>query len=506
MSSKMGRQNKFADHKKTNETPASELFGVILEDVIKTAEMSEAEWLKLSTVPFELLAIPVSQNGHYPVTQSGVDAAHKLTQQTWSAREDLRQTIARDAFNKLSFQAIGETICNMKSALAEFPENPDQPEAEIGDDAYAFLAEGYLKNLEKLAGLGRPDVDRHIPCHLFDASQAVQAFTVGPVQFRPRSDWLDLFVKKADERTLIQQVENGELEMETLRSMRTESDNGRHAANAVDVLTTLRHYSWVATIKMDGHEPVKSHQKASILVGLAIDVVGLRFHRQDALRFTKSGRQHLYFEDRLATAPDGRFLHGSSARIPGLAGKPGVLAAKMANEQNFLDAAGCILQRYLEGRRTGQALHLVERWVNALYWVGEARREASDFMAVVNYGCAADGLSGAGGDAHLMIAFAEAAFGPVDTPSPDGALSVSEAVHRVYREGRNKLAHGEAPGLLEDLAEPRATGEALLAILFDAVTPVLADLLQNEPNLLGLDKKLAYRLLQAKLIAKKASV
>ena len=105
-----------------------------------------------------------------------------------------------------------------------------------------------------------------------------------------------------------------------------------------------------------------------------------------------------------------------------------------------------------------------------------------------------------------MIAFAEAAFGPVDTPSPDGALSVSEAVHRVYREGRNKLAHGEAPGLLEDLAEPRATGEALLAILFDAVTPVLADLLQNEPNLLGLDKKLAYRLLQAKLIAKKASV
>ncbi len=111
----MGRQNKFADHKKTNETPASELFGVILEDVIKTAEMSEAEWLKLSTVPFELLAIPVSQNGHYPVTQSGVDAAHKLTQQTWSAREDLRQTIARDAFNKLSFQAIGETICNMKS-------------------------------------------------------------------------------------------------------------------------------------------------------------------------------------------------------------------------------------------------------------------------------------------------------------------------------------------------------------------------------------------------------
>lgn len=501
----MGREKKFAEHKKANETPAGELFGLILEDVIKTAKMPEAEWLKLSTVPFELLAIPVSQNGHYQVTQSGVNAAYTLTQQTWNAREDLRQTITHDAFNKISFQAIGDTICNMKSGLAERPENIDQPDAAHDDDVYVALAKDYLANLDKLVGRGRPDVDRHIPCHLFDVSQAVPAFTVGPIQFRPRSEWLDLFVKKADVRTLIQQVESGGLEMETLRSMRVELENGRYAANAANILTTLRHYSWVATIKMDGHEPAKSHQKASILVGLAIDVVGLRFHRQDALRFTKSGRQHLYSEDRLATSPDGSLLHGSSTRMPGLAGKPGALAAKMANEQSFLDAAGCILQRYLDGRRIGHALHLVERWVNALYWVGEARREASDFMAVVNYGCAADGLSGAGGDAHLMIAFAEAAFGPVDIPLSDGALSVAEMVHRVYREGRNKLAHGEAPGLLEDLAEPRAIGEALLTILFDAVTPVLADLLQNEPNLLALDKKLAYRLLQAKLAARKVS-
>lgn len=75
------------------------------------------------------------------------------------------------------------------------------------------------------------------------------------------------------------------------------------------------------------------------------------------------------------------------------------------------------------------------------------------------------------------------------------------AVHKVYREGRNKLAHGEMSGLLEDLAEPRAVGEAL----FDVVTPVLADLLRNEPNLPKLDEKRAYRLLEAKLAARKAS-
>ncbi len=87
----------------------------------------------------------------------------------------------------------------------------------------------------------------------------------------------------------------------------------------------------------------------------------------------------------------------------------------------------------------------------------------------------------------------------------EGALTVDAAVHKVYREGGNKLAHGEMSGLLEDLAEPRAVREALPSALFDVVTPVLADLLQNEPKLPKLDEKRAYRLLEAKLAARKAS-
>jgi len=189
--------------------------------------------------------------------------------------------------------------------------------------------------------------------------------------------------------------------------------------------------------------------------------------------------------------------------MPGLGGRPGALAGKMAKEQPFLDDAGCILHNYVDGRRSGHALPLVERWVNALYWVGEACREVSDFMAVVNYGCAADVLSGAGGTARDLTTFAEAALKPADDAVPTGGLSVDAAVNIVYREGRNKLAHGEMSGLLEDLAKPREVGEALLSALFDVVTPVLRDLLQNEPNLLNLDEKHAFRLLEAKLSANK---
>lgn len=498
----MTRERKFTGQSNGTETPRSKLIETIIEEVIKAKAMPYAQWLALSPNPLVPLAIPVSQDGQYPVTQAGVDAAHALTQQSWQLCETLRQTIDREAFSRLSFRAIGDTLRDCQVHLPEVTDEQKGQDWVLGESFYVALAEDYNVRLQQLATRASLDVDRHIPCHLFHLNQAVPAFAVGPVQFLPRAEWLDSFVKDSEVRNLIRQVETRQLEMEKLTERSTTSAVGRHA---LDVLRTLRQYSWVATVRMEGHEPARSHLKASVVVGLAIDAIGLRFQVEDARRFTKAGKQHLFAEDRLATTLDGRILRGTSVQMPGIGGSPGALAAKMVGEQPFLDAAGCILQHYVNGRKNGHALHLVERWANALYWVGEARREVSDFMAVVNYGCAADGLSGAGGKASDMTSFAEAALKPKTEPVPDGTLTVGDAVHKVYREGRNKLAHGEIPGLLEDLAEPRAVGEALMSALFDVVTPVLADLLQNEPNLSELDGKLAYRLLKAKLEANRST-
>ena len=264
-------------------------------------------------------------------------------------------------------------------------------------------------------------------------------------------------------------------------------------------LISLRAFQWVATIRIIGHALSQSHQKASIIAGLAIDAIGLRFQVADARRFTKAGRQHLFAEERRATTTKGAFVRGSSVQMPGLGSKPGSLAEKMAAERPFLDAAGRVLETYLQGRQTGRAPHLVERWANALYWVGEARREESDFMAIVNYGCAADGLSGAGGDANVMTKFAEAALNPKAQPILADALSIEDAVTTVYREGRNKLAHGEMPGLLEDLAHARAVADVLLINLFDACTVELANIITSRTEILGIAEKHAYRAFQERL-------
>ena len=139
--------------------------------------------------------------------------------------------------------------------------------------------------------------------------------------------------------------------------------------------------------------------------------------------------------------------------------------------------------------------------MNALYWVGEARREVSDFMAVVKYGCAVDGLSGAGGKSRTIAAFAKVALEPGNGDEPPaGTMSVAAAVEIVYEKGRNQLTHGEVPGVLEDFNMARRVGDALLASLFYVVTLAVAEIVADEKSRVrGLEKKYAYRFLKARL-------
>jgi len=464
----------------------------IIEAVIDAQALSFKDWLALSPNSLAPLALPVSTGGQYHVTQAGIDAAHALTSQVWKARADFRQTIGRENFNRISFTAIGDTVA---SCTTHLDPNEDPP----GERFYAAVAADFSAKLDALADKACGDVDRHIPCHLFDLNQGVAGFAVGPVEFLPRSDWLTRYVTNLVQLGYIQDVEERRVSYDDLRRQALNQGAPRDIYEAWRILSVLRNFTWIATLRVSHHELDQSHRKASLIVGLAIDVIGMRFHVTDARKFTRMGRQHLYFEERLASTPDGRFLSGSSIGMPGLGAKPGALAIKIAAEQPFLDDAGEVFTAYLAGRQKGQAPHLVERWMNALYWFGEARREASDFMAVVDYGCAVDGLSGAGGTAAKMVNFAEAALNPKGYPTPPGAISVADAVNRLYVEGRNKLAHGEAPGLFEDLTELRAIGDDLLAKMFDVITVELADFIRNKPQYLTVPEDHAFRALKTRL-------
>ena len=476
------------------EESAEKLLEVILDEVIQTASMPFDEWQKLWTSPFIPMAIPAGQDREYQCTQTAVDAAHKLTSQTWKQRADLRQTISRSAFDRLSFTAIGQTITLSPTHLP-----PGQQTGTPDRAFYAAMAADYAASLDVAATKARPDYDRHIPCHLFDVSQGVAPFAVGPVRFLPRVEWIRTYVTDPTVFRLVDRIERGTLSPTGLSKRALTPGATQEVLAARDIISFLGNFPWIATIRVRGHEPNQSHHKAAVIVGLATDLIGLRFHLEDARRFARAGQRHLLNEARLATDMNGRFLRGWTSQRPGIGGRPGAVAAKMRAEQPFFDAAGQALEAYVVGRNSGKAPHLVERWANAVYWFGEARREASDFMAVVDYGCAADGLSGAGGDARVLTEFANAALNPKSSATPTGGISIPDAVTRIYREGRNKLAHGEEPGLFEDQSETRRLGDELVSLLLNEITAELAEILTNRPALLTVSEQHAYRALVTRL-------
>ena len=434
-------------HRRAGETTET-LLEVIVEDVVKAAAMPENDWWALNKFPLEpLLAIPDSAGGMCPVTHAGVEAAHKLTDRVWNEREDYRQTIEREAFNCLSFSAIGQALRAALARVLKESGNADGS-SELDSGFYHELAADFRNTLDRLTDEIRTDVDRHIPCTLFHEDQLVPAFSVGPVEFLPRAEWIDRFVHDPEARRVVEQVDKGELAIKEVRRRAMKPDSGRAIEDALTTITCLRGFSWVGTIRAAGHEPRQSYRKMATIVGVAIDAVGLGFNVEGARRFTRVGRAHLFAEDRLATAVDnGRLIHGGRKNVPGVGGAPGELAAKMQAEREFLDAAGEILNAYVESRQKGPAPHLVEAWVNALHWIGEARREVSDFMAVVKYGCAIDGLSGAGGKASAITEFAEAALAPQEGDEPrEGARSIAQAVEMVYVRGEAHSPMATRPG------------------------------------------------------------
>ena len=463
--------------------------------------MAEDDWWALSQFPLAPLAIPASVGKEYRVTQAGVNAAHRLTDKVWDERADHRRTIDRKAFDGLSFRAIGQALQASVARILEEADDADGDD-ELDRTFYRQVAAEFRDILDKLAEEVCVDVDQHIPCTLFHAGQSVPAFSVGPVEFLPRADWIDRFVPDGGTRDLVDQVERRELTIEHMRREALKKDSGRAAQDALTAVSFLRGFAWVGTSRIVGHELKQSHRKASTIVGLAIEVVGLLFHESEARRFTRAGRAHLIEEHRLATAADdGRFIHGWSAHLPGFGSGPDKIAGTIRAEHEFLDSAGGILGAYLADSQKGGARQLVEAWVNALYWFGEARREMSEFMAVVKYGCSIDVLSGGGGEVKKIRDFAEAALSPRKGEEPrEGVRSVAQAVSLVYQKGRNQLTHGETPGVLEDFREQQWVGDFLLVNLFYVVTLELAAVIADEASrLTEVDRRQAFRYLKERL-------
>lgn len=107
---------------------------------------------------------------------------------------------------------------------------------------------------------------------------------------------------------------------------------------------------------------------------------------------------------------------------------------------------------------------LKRRWCDALYWLGDARRDPTAFSALVRYGMCLDVLT-KGGKARKITRMVADMLGrdPKDQLLTDGS-SVRAAVGDIYDKGRSQLGHGGRPALLEDLPIERSTTDQVATL------------------------------------------
>ena len=126
---------------------AESLIETIVDDVLKTAAMPFEDWLSQNRFPMIPMTIPADAGRAYNVTQAGVDAAHRLTAQTWNERSEFRQTIERSAFDRISFRAIGEALTSSPSHLP--PDAQTRGQDPLPEGFFTAVVADYQKNLDR---------------------------------------------------------------------------------------------------------------------------------------------------------------------------------------------------------------------------------------------------------------------------------------------------------------------------------------------------------------------
>ena len=212
--SSVTRKSKFDRPRRTGR-PDERLLETIVEDIVKAAAMPEDDWRALSQFPLPALAIPVSEGREYRATQAGIDAAHELTDQAWDECEDFRQTIERGAFDRLSFRAIGQ---GLRAAVARALEKTGM-QMGTGNSIPPST-----KHSPLTSGTSWADSRKRFAPTSTSTSRACCStrtswfrFSVGPVEFLPRADWIDRFVRDGEARTVVERLEKADLTIEEVR-------------------------------------------------------------------------------------------------------------------------------------------------------------------------------------------------------------------------------------------------------------------------------------------------
>jgi len=378
---------------------------------------------------------------------------------TWHANDAARlRLLSRTAAEELAVYAFGDLL----SAAGDLPADAD---------AKSELLRGMEKRLQART---QPE-HFYFPARVFDQPE-VQTFAIGPVTFYRRVEWLDTVETLAGapcswKAEVLDRWTNRQSRLRHILNSLGEWFTGKilkhwpgsslahkllrlrtHRSYVDEILKAVGACEWVMAVAVEGRERSRSSECAFVAGLVALGSLGLPMCASAARNLRgpghERGPQLQHDLHQRAGQPLSFYL---SLDLPRLGGPPGAQAGLLSNMTTLRDAVGRALTAFVNVADTGNAPLLFRRWVEAMYWFWQARREQNEFIALVKLGIALDVLA-KGGKAKGILALTRAILGNSDNDViASDSRTLKEVVETLYNDGRSNIAHGGTLALLCEL-------------------------------------------------------
>jgi hypothetical protein len=411
-------------------------------------------WLESHPVLPPMIHVP--NHGTRFISMDGLRALHEIGRLWYDQNPKLAARISPSSASSFAVTAFGEFLAAMKAV-------------KTTDDIKRDL----IHRVAELAEKSKVEEHYYYPAWVFDQTDA-PSFWIGPVQFLRREDWLEELDEVAGgsfpgtteiqafwERGPTWRDRLGRIFMYIKRQLRKRVPALRRAlqitsttarSNYETAIDWIGEREWILAVRAIDRDSELSSECATVAARVALDSIGLGLNRHQARSLRGPGdaigRDVTML---LSQSPGGQtFNWKRSWDWPRLGGAPGDQNTYLDTLTGVLNAAGRALTVFVDPTNDCSTPNLMRRWVEAMYWFGESRREPIKFIALVKLGICLDVLTD-GGMYPGIIAFGCAAFGINPKETFLQGHSMEQMVDKLYRQGRSRISHGTTLSILGEL-------------------------------------------------------
>lgn len=295
-------------------------------------------------------------------------------------------------------------------------------------------------------------------CNLF-SNRDIDPFSIGPVRFENRHDWLDRKVLEQDISSTSQKRILRSWNGEQLRKRKPSPESELESS----ILKAIDSCPYVCSIQTKSLGKEAGLEKAAMAARLAITSIALLWETPsrilEGFRLLQDSNSKqlvdLYFTPNTITLPGLRFSHMPHG--PSISNEE--WSEVVNNSPTHFEAAEEVISYYLCPTINRKRDKLVTVLAHSLLWFSEACREPMALISIVKFAASLDSLAnGKGVEAICRMINARLQM-PGSRSIFSGGPSVKSTIKKIYSQARSLTIHGANDKLGLDWSQTRSHAE-----------------------------------------------